>query len=300
MSKTTFLFIAGFFLCLALFSGGTAVESNTYVIVSVAMIALLGIPHGAIDHVLAMKDSRTKPILFYSLYIGSIFLYVAMWLIFPELSMVAFLVLSAYHFGQSQLPDIDLTDFWKRLFHLSWGASILSGLILYNQDEIISLNKGTPDMEGMLSVYDPSWYLPILIISSLITSITLLYALVKGKLSSQNVAMEFIVLLLIHISFFLLPILAGFTLYFIVLHSLRVMKDEYEFLQRGELKMSITKFVRLLLPFTLLSLIGSGIVLALSSAGILPISNLMLVFILISVITLPHSFVMERFYAKFR
>ncbi len=298
MSKTTFIFIAGFFLSLALFSGDPNYESNVYVVISIALIALLGIPHGAIDHILAMKKTTIKPLVFYSAYLGSIAAYVLAWLYFPKVSMVAFLLVSAYHFGQSQFSDIDGNPWFKRLWYLSWGTSILSGLIYYNQAEILELNTSIADMTTFLPVFDAEIHFILLIASTALALGILVYKVATGKIKPQRLGVELFVFALIHVCFYLLPILAGFTLYFVILHSLRVMVDEYTFLRKEDFNLNPKKFIGLLLPYSVISLVGSGLILLLSRLELLPMSNLLLVFVLISVITLPHSVVMERFYKE--
>ena len=297
MNKITFIFISCFFLLLALYSGVTELNGPEQVIPAVAFIALLGIPHGAIDHILFLEKSKWSPLAFYAFYLGMVGIYVVAWLYFPALSMLLFLLLSAYHFGQSQLVDIDFSGKWRRmLIYFSWGASILSALIVYNQVEIVNLSKGYEEMQLLLPVMSETPNLIVLIACTALVVILLAEALVRKRISGDRFAMELFLLFVIHFSFLALPILTAFSLYFVILHSLKVLSDEYKFLSRSRKRLWVKKFIHLLWPYTLLSLIGTAIILGLSYAEWIEVSQLFLVFILISVLTLPHSIVMEKFY----
>ncbi len=135
-----------------------------------------------------------------------------------------------------------------------------------------------------------------MIVSGVIVASILAYGLVKKIVSAERAAIEVFVMGLILFSFMVFPILTSFTLFFVVIHSLKVLSDEYDFMFNHRNKFSIGLFLKLLFPYTVLSLVGSAFLLAVSYMEWLPISNLLLVFILISVLTLPHSIVMEGFY----
>ncbi|GIS08828.1 MAG: hypothetical protein CM15mP112_09400 [Flavobacteriales bacterium] len=84
------------------------------------------------------------------------------------------------------------------------------------------------------------------------------------------------------------------------LHSLKVLSQEFNYLNIIYKKLSISKFIILLTPHTLLSLAFLAIFIYLSQNNIINISILLLTIIGISVITLPHSIVMTKFYEKFK
>ncbi len=108
--------------------------------------------------------------------------------------------------------------------------------------------------------------------------------------------MEFLVISLILICFYLLPFLIGFSIYFIILHSLKVLKEEYHFLVAEKQIGSIFKFVQLISPFTLFSVGGILVLFGLIYLEFIPFSYGYCLLIAISSITLPHVFVMNDFY----
>ena len=103
---------------------------------------------------------------------------------------------------------------------------------------------------------------------------------------------------LIHLTFFLFPFIIGFTMYFVVLHSIRVMSHEFQFLKNEETVFSGLDFVKLLMPYSLLSVFFTVITLWLSYVGVIPLSIPLLALIIISAITLPHAIVMHLFYKQ--
>ena len=103
-------------------------------------------------------------------------------------------------------------------------------------------------------------------------------------------------MILIHVTFYLFSVLIGFTLYFIFLHSLKVLKQEYQFLKKNNSNLRPTEFVKMLLPFTGLSIFFLIIFYIGIVIGVLNISTFLFLIIGISVITLPHVFIMANFY----
>ena len=101
---------------------------------------------------------------------------------------------------------------------------------------------------------------------------------------------------LIHLTFYLFPFIIGFTLYFVILHSIKVMKYEYNFLKKESKKFNLIIFLKLVTPYTLLSLFFTGLFFMLSYNELISISIPLLSIIIISAITLPHAIVMHIFY----
>ena len=73
-------------------------------------VAFLGIPHGAFDPFIAKSRGlwRTAPGLaaFIVVYVGLAIAVIALWILFPVVSLVVFLLISAWHFGADWSPNI--------------------------------------------------------------------------------------------------------------------------------------------------------------------------------------------------
>jgi len=132
--------------------------------------------------------------------------------------------------------------------------------------------------------------------SNLIIISLLVYENYKLSISNQQLMNEIFLLILIHITFYLFPIIISFTLYFIFLHSIKVLKQEFDYLKSLESDLNLLKFIKLLYPHTFLSIVFLVIFLLLMNFGYINISVFLFSIIGISVITLPHAIIMTNFY----
>ena len=96
----------------------------------------------------------------------------------------------------------------------------------------------------------------------------------------------------------MLSLALAFALFFSIIHSLRVLKQEYRHLMVLGIVDSFRSFIKKLIPLTLISLIGIAGLSFFQREGILPVSELVLIMITVSLVTLPHSIVMESFYKE--
>jgi hypothetical protein len=74
------------------------------------------------------------------------------------------------------------------------------------------------------------------------------------------------------------------------------MNDEFKFFKKENTDFTIWNFLKLLAPYSILSIIGTTILLLLSYYNIISYSIPFLSIMIISVITLPHAIVMNIFY----
>lgn len=280
-------------------SGTGSIPMPWQVGIALTLMAVVGIPHGAIDHILFMEESAATPVQFYTFYLGLIALYTVAWLFAPAVSMALFLGLSAYHFGQSQFVGYrKIPKLSKGLLNCAWGISVISGLVFFNFEEIVGIAAQSPDVVGLLSIFNKQVYEVLLIGSSALTVVLLVLGTLQKNIRFEKFISELYTLALIQVCFYLTPLLIGFSLYFAILHSLKVLNEEYQFLRERRSGLTLKNFIVLLTPFTLLSVVGSAIIYILSATGIINMSEVLLILILISVLTLPHSIVMNGFYDK--
>jgi len=72
-----------------------------YSILLVGMIAV-GLPHGAVDHLISSKGLNTQITpKFVLTYLGLMTVMGVLWFIFPNATLLTFLLFSALHFGQA-------------------------------------------------------------------------------------------------------------------------------------------------------------------------------------------------------
>jgi Brp/Blh family beta-carotene 15,15'-monooxygenase len=239
-----------------------------------------------------MSDRRF--IIIYLLGVGCV---IGFWWMLPKWAFVLFLSISAYHFGQSQLSHYFTKHrIVNRVLSWFWGLTILVGLILFNEQELAAMAANHFEFNRIH--IESSLFLWIFFFVSLLVTVGLLVFLTyTHKLKRDYLIMELFILMLLLCTFFLLPFLVGFTLYFIVLHAIKVMNEEYHFLKNVGRISHFRGFLRLLSPFSFLSFIGIGGMLLITKLGWFDVSFGYLLLVLVSAITIPHAFVMDHFYA---
>ena len=115
-------------------------------------IALLGIPHGSLDlHLLSTKQQRLRELV---VYIGSIALVLIMWYVFPAGMLIAFLLNSAWHFGDC---DLRVSGRWRIPAALAYGTAVLL-LVIDPADASVTwiLRELISQQAGALAAYDLS------------------------------------------------------------------------------------------------------------------------------------------------
>ena len=122
----------------ALLPSGVEISGQLDLIVAFTFISVLGIPHGAVDHVLFMQQHPdVKPLQFHLRYWAAIGLNLLVWVFFPVLGYISFMLISAFHFGESQFSHYKLPQsLFKMVFQFLWGLSMLAGMTFFNLGEI--------------------------------------------------------------------------------------------------------------------------------------------------------------------
>ena len=295
MNKFTFTYLIFVYALFAIFTLNDEISIDTQVISSIILVSLFGIPHGAIDNIIYLSSNKITRFRFYLIYIVTIIIYCLFWWLTPIISLIFFLFLSSYHFGESQLVDYSFVN-KKRIIYLFWGFTLLSTLILYNNNELLYLSNQFIDTKKFSNVFNLQIFKYIFYSSNLIIISLLVYENYKLSISIQQLMNEIFLLILIHITFYLFPIIISFTLYFIFLHSIKVLKQEFDYLKSLQSDLNLLKFIKLLYPHTFLSILFLVIFLLLMNFGYINISVFLFSIIGISVITLPHAIIMTKFY----
>lgn len=177
-----------------------------WILILFGMIAI-GIPHGALDVVTySSRFNRARPVYYIIGYLTCIALVIGCWLAIPNITLMGFLLLSAWHFGQA---DFELWQIERGA--LIWGATVLSFILGWH------LPETTPILNAMgISEEWTSGWTEYENRIQLITAIGLFFSglisIWKGKRSWSGA-----VLLIASTAW--MPLLIGFALYFVGLHS---------------------------------------------------------------------------------
>lgn len=298
MNKISLIFIFVAFLLLPL----EAIEYNFISQIELVLCSLLigtfGIAHGAIDNHLYGVTGKKEDRLFIIVYIFTGLLFGFLWYFSFDTAFILFLLISAYHFGQSQFIDVtNKVNLLDRICYTLWGITLLSAFVYLNEKELL-----IAESQDYLSFSTFSWMIHLapylLVTSGSILIILLAYFIKLHKISVERGLSELYQLFIIGVVFMVASPLLGFTLYFVILHSIRVMTHEYQFFSSKNSPFSLLKFSKLLFPFTMLSIVGLLIFLAVVTYFQLAISLPLVVLVFISCLTLPHALVMDFFYQK--
>ena len=223
----------------------------------IVVILIIGIPHGATDHLLD-KFSRRK-----NFTIGSFLLkyavltlmYGLLWYFFPLQSLILFVLMATYHFGQSQLLYVRIPhQHWIKVssFFL-WGSYVLTCLILINWAESKAiLDELLPNVTAAINNY--THLIPLVIATLFVLNVALfVFFLFKGWMIKKEVAGELLNLLLFAWLAYATPLLVGFAIYFGLWHSLLSVQIEIQKVKTRVTSFNAFSFAKQALPLSLSS-----------------------------------------------
>lgn len=241
-------------------------------------IALLGIPHGALD--LRMITGRAQRTIELGIYLASIALVIAGWMIAPSFMLGFFLLNSAWHFGDC---DLHVTSRWKAPLAMVYGIAMLVVLIDPADPSvswIIAQLMSTP-IEAIHQVSS----LPLRIVAG---GIVLLIPFAQHRATWTNSLVRGLCVVVVAAC---TSSLIAFTFYFTTIHALTSM-NALRYHMQTDTPWTWPQLVKAAAPLTLVSYVGIGI-----SAVIIPSMSLIsLLFIALSALTLPHSRLFHRVY----
>ncbi len=269
----------------------------------IGALVLTGIPHGAVDHLVEEKNNDASKktfniVTFLIRYVSTILIYAFCWLILPEISLVLFLVISAWHFGET---DISISEhgLTQNVMRFIWGVIAL-GMLLLNR-----IGEVTQILEKIIS--PNSWVIKYFLFLAenkfafigFLCAFLLLLFFTKSPKISLNYLLQIIFPFLIISAVSLLPILLGFTLYFAFWHSIIAFKtiSKYIFINLDFERAFLKTWLKAL-PFTFLAFVFLISSFFLWQNKFSSSDPTMLIFIFISTITLPHLNVMHGMYSN--
>ena len=275
--------LAGLILAFSIIFFG--LESSYSILLFLVVMLSIGIPHGSVDHIIAFINPKarkfdSKPI-FYVVYLSLIVFNIILWVISPFLGLLVFLIISCYHFGETQVIGYNTTD--NKILNFVIGANILLSLFLNNILELQEILYILPQFASLdLSAFDSVFFL---LVSVAILMLSIVNFEIKRKVPL------YAEITILYMVFFHTDLLTSFALYFGFCHSLPMLMLEFKEFKTD----SFMKFYLKTLPFTILSIIF-GFLLYQFNNDLLTSDNLILfVFIIISSLTLPHVFIMKDF-----
>jgi len=283
--------------------GGLALGPAALVVLFVAVV-LTGMPHGAIDHLVAARlwgldATWTDQAKFYGGYLALMALYGGLWIVAPGWSLGLFLVLTMYHFGQADLAYWRLPPLAARLLYLSRGLFLL-GLPIVAFPGVVD-----PIFEAIGGVHLLDWPLVASASDVLFAGLVAQHVGALGLAwpwadpsAGWGAGREALNVTVLAALFGLVHPLVAFSVYFGGWHALGHILELLRFFRRRGEAMSMAQFYREAALFTLLPFVGlAGLYAATQSFG-LENQMVALLFIVIAIMTLPHMIVVEKLYRE--
>ena len=277
--------------------------SDIQYVLLIAGSILIGIPHGATDNHIFLKSdlfqTKHRKLLFYTSYLLIAGLYGIFWIAFPAAALIIFLLISVFHFGQSNLFYLSLNQniYYRVFISVLWGSYALGLPLLFHAEEAL------PVIEKILGyavfsatrIHAISW--PLAISLFITNSGMLVIFKLTGHIRTSQFIKEIINLLILGVLAYFAPLFIAFFTYWIFWHSTNSIIEINNFLFGKNRKRKIKMFYKKSWPLSLISILGiAGIILSSNQLGSIE-GMLSLYFIFVAVLTLPHVIMMDWLYA---
>jgi len=246
-------------------------ESISYIILLV-LVTIFGLPHGALDTMLAKKFkiyfNRISFILFNFTYLTIGLLVFLFWNTFPILMLYLFLIISSYHFAEDWKAN---TILYERLL---LGFGVINLPLFFHSEEVNLIyinitNNSDIDIYAKIQFYLAS------------INLLLLVFLAFKKIKFLNLSLQIFIIIIF--SYTLHPIYF-FLSYFCFFHSIKNYKESISYLKKeNKIKINIIVFLNTLITIFL------AIVFYIFFLKKYNIENLsILIFIGLAALTVPH------------
>lgn len=271
---------------------------NEHIVIIGFFLILLGVPHGAGDYwiftyLTKQLESKTRKYRFIMYYFGILAIYGLIWWIAPFAAFLFFLGTSVFHFGQSNWNYLaDYNKYISTFTYLIWGIAILGvPILIYHQEASLIIKEIT----GTYINLDIFWRFHIIFGLIAINILNIVFMFFYGAFSKTLFFKELIGFTTLMVLFFTTPLLIGFGFYFVFWHSVDAMYDQINIL-RLDKKYEVRSFLYQVAALSFLSFIGLGLLYLILGRNMNYGLNMGVLFLFISMITVPHSILMDRLY----
>lgn len=260
------------------------------------LAAFFGIPHGALDYVLARpllrpRYGRKWGVGFIAAYLAVMAVVVALWWAFPTASLAAFLILTLCHFGSGDALTTPGMTRWMRLSEmLARGGVVLTFPAVFSRQEVLQLFAYMVPETGALALVAALAALAPVAALALVCCLSGSLLAYKAEKNPLELARG-LELLALAALFVLLPALLAFAVYFNFLHSIRHLHRAAGDRHPSALSASFA-MIKAALPITALTLmLGAAAYLLLSGVRFDVAGLVRVTFIGIAAMTYPHALV---------
>ena len=306
MMKKIILLSVGFVLLLVQ-SYVVTIEANTQFFIFVAGILLLGVPHGAADLLVAtrnadMQDKVFSKTNFFITYLGRLILFGCVMFLFPVFGNILFIFFAAYHFGETDLHQFKTNTLFGKLFVTSYGLLILGVILLHHFDDlkpIFQMFESGRHNQMFINWLSQNRYYILSVISLTFFISTFIYFLNNKHLEHRHKEQFLVHFALILFILFNLPMLLGFTFYFVLWHSLLSLNKITNYLMKKN-TVSYQIIIKQILFYSSLAIVG---IIVFGLTGFMFISTNAIagyIFLGLAVLTAPHMEIMYEMYSAIR
>lgn len=230
-------------------------SEDLQVLTGFVLILSFGILHGAND-ILISKSLMNSPKQFSTLKI--IYLYImvvvsgaVLFYFLPSIILLVFVIISGYHFGEQQLDYINDYKKYNFVFKSLYGLLVLFLLFGFHIDEVIAVVYEITSYKMEASLFVNSIYFILLLFT-----IGYLFFYLKSEVNKNVFLKELFYLLVFAIIFKVSSLIWGFTIYFIIWHSLPSIINQTKFLFGTFNYSNFFKYFKAALFYWVVSLLG--------------------------------------------
>ena len=223
------------------------------------LILTIGISHGSLDHIKGRKLLNILEIdNIYFFYFSYIFLGLAiiiLWLLFPDITLIFFLIVASYHFGKEDTNFLINNDLpYSLIFYFFKGLLIIIAPLNFHFEETLQIFKilfvQSEKFYIYLGLIESLNIIPIIFLLSVLSSF---YLFIKNfKFANFSIFLDFFSILILN---YYLPPLLAFTFYFCFLHSIRHSFSLIIEIDKDNFRNGLIQFLKKSLPLTILTII---------------------------------------------
>ena len=247
------------------------------------LISIIGVSHGALDHIKGYKLMEIYKInnkyFFYPVYIFCCLLVIFFWIIFPSVTLILFLLVASYHFGkEDSCVGSVIKKRFINLFYLFKGSVVVVAPLFFHTEETLQIFK----ILGDNSILTHKNFLISLLLISFIANFFIMQWSNNGGFFLADWVTIF------SLNTFFSPLVA-FTIYFCFLHSVRHSFGLIYEINNKNFKDGFNKFLKKALPLTLVTaILFVASVYILTNYYVLDDAILKVIFMGLASLTFPH------------
>lgn len=269
-------------------------SGQTEIILGFILIFSFGVLHGSNDILLidSFTNSNTKYTFLrvLSTYLVAVFSVISLLYFIPAFALIIFIVFSAFHFGEQhwEYRELKVPEVILKIFYLLYGLLVLNILFFLNQDDVIII------VNSIISASMPEYLIRYCFVLNIVLFASLtFYMFFKSQAFKENIFIEIFYLLVFTIIFKVSTLIWGFTIYFILWHSIPSLFEQVVFIYGDFSKKNLFSYFTKAFPYWIISLMGMTIAYFIFKDT--KIFNAIF-FSFIAAVTFPHALIINKMF----